>query len=1048
MSNKLGFYLHSFEIGEHKADLFRAIRDIQPPVLLIHAWDQVSELRRMAPNALIIGRMDYIGQGQDQQPIKNLVGDWLNPDKGDPEARGRTFAEHILTDNFGAALKQENGRLCIDAWMSLNEAVPGPASADFQQNPGEIGRRLRAYDAFQVGFRNKLMEHGIEAVAFNFGAGNFATAQHYLDFCPRTLASYTYLGFHEYGWPALSVELDPTAASSAGTYRPIVTGIRRVTGRDYQVILTEAGLTFMHKYAQSSHDQGWLFVPPPEYKLQPLTQDEYWRSLAWLNRTLERDSFVRGACLYEVGHHGDWATFRHFGQDNDGQRIWIVDAIGQLAAEGRTVAAAEPATRGIPAQPGALRGRVINAFDEPVGGALIRLIGDVDALGADPHAVANSRGAVTWTRPLTGYAGSLWNCWQRYVAPGVAGITWEEFRLEVTQYNPALRRSDGRLLADVTYYLPENRVYADTRGSAPAVLWDRLLSGFTGDLWRCWQSHVQGKVVGLNWEQFQAEMAAHNPGLAGGAGPLLAEQTYVLPRNAGQEEYLRVAFSAVDGRFTLDGLRPGAYRIEISAPGYRRRVQTIVLDGDTTLIFTLEPVSVQVERGDPYVRAVGQHFAVAGRKFRFIGVNLRGLAHYGLSDPVRGANAADQLQAARDMGTRVVRLFLPHAQVSVEDTRSRLIALLDLMEKRFGDMYLIVALANLYDDVDFRVPGDKRDPDGGFYTHQPIGESRKKLLGVDWFREGYKVNYLPFVRTILQDEVIRNSPRILAYNIGNELKAESRGETVNIGHPDLLISFMHDMARQMRQWDDGKHLITTGMISTRHAHMRGNEALRERLYDIPELDFITNHAYHGDDDPATNLDQENAAASQEDDSDLAGRLGKPLLIEEAGFKPTESQRDRTNWMAKDLQTLLDEKQAAGYMPWGFMKGANNGDGDTELGLDHIWHEADWQQLSNLLRERWGALTQDSAEIRPLSSVFATGQTIFTQTAANLRDAASRQATLVRLVPGRTRVTVTGAPRQRDSMIWWPVRVATADGAFFGWIAQQDSASGQVLLSTI
>ena len=77
-----------------------------------------------------------------------------------PKRRGREFAEHILHDNFDMALRRENGRLLIDAWMSLNEAVPGPASAQYRQSPGEIEQRLRAYDAFQVGFRNKLMEQG------------------------------------------------------------------------------------------------------------------------------------------------------------------------------------------------------------------------------------------------------------------------------------------------------------------------------------------------------------------------------------------------------------------------------------------------------------------------------------------------------------------------------------------------------------------------------------------------------------------------------------------------------------------------------------------------------------------------------------------------------------------------------------------------------------------------------------------------------------------------------------------------------------------------
>ena len=133
------------------------------------------------------------------------------------------------------------------------------------------------------------------------------------------------------------------------------------------------------------------------------------------------------------------------------------------------------------------RGRVVNPAGEPVGGALIRLVADIETLGADPRAVIAGRAAVTWTRPLTGYAGSPWNCWQRYVAPNVAGITWEEFRREAAQYNPALRQTEGRLLAGTTYFLPENRSYADTLGSAPGVLWERPLSGFAGDLWRCWR---------------------------------------------------------------------------------------------------------------------------------------------------------------------------------------------------------------------------------------------------------------------------------------------------------------------------------------------------------------------------------------------------------------------------------------------------------------------------------------------------------------------------------------------------------------------------------
>jgi hypothetical protein len=237
--------------------------------MLVHAWDQVDQLRQLSPDSFIVGRMTYFGpdkRGLDQ----SLANEWLDSD--DPEARGREFAAHILRDNFENALKREKDRLLIDAWMSLNEAVPGPASDAYLIDRALISRRLSAYDAFQIGFRNTLMDRGVQAVAFNFGAGNFQTAEHYLAFFPRTLASYDFLGFHEYGWPALSTEVNERARSSAGSYRPIVEGISRATGRPYRAIITELGLAAMYKHPDYQ-DRGWLDVPPPEKGIETVSQE-------------------------------------------------------------------------------------------------------------------------------------------------------------------------------------------------------------------------------------------------------------------------------------------------------------------------------------------------------------------------------------------------------------------------------------------------------------------------------------------------------------------------------------------------------------------------------------------------------------------------------------------------------------------------------------------------------------------------------------------------------------------------------------------------------
>ncbi len=367
----------------------------------------------------------------------------------------------------------------------------------------------------------------------------------------------------------------------------------------------------------------------------------------------------------------------------------------------------------------------------------------------------------------------------------------------------------------------------------------------------------------------------------------------------------------------------------------------------------------------------------------------------------------------RDMGARVVRVFAPHAEVSPADTVNRMRNLLNLMQAEFPDMYLIVSLCNLYSDVDFRVPGDD-----AAYSLDPGGP---RILGLDWFRQGYKGPYTTFARTLVT--AFRDNPRIMAYNVGNELKAQEA--------PDLLVGFMHTMAAQIRSWDGGNHLITTGMISTRHAFMAGNDALRMKLYSSPNLDFITNHSYHGDN---------NDTPSIEDDSDLSIRLGKPLLIEEAGFV---GNGDRSGWFGADLRRLVDEKRAGGFMPWGFMVGGDNNDGDNALGIDHVWHGADWGTLNNLFRDKANNLANDNAVIdvpKPVAK-FAVGQTVWTQTTVNMRKAPGLAAGLVQQLTARTQVVITGDGQTRDGLLWWPVRAADVTG-----FVAQTNKSNVILLA--
>jgi len=308
--NKLGFYIENTIVRWMR----EALRQVKPPVILIHAQDRslLRDIRReLSPDSFIIGRLYKTPQ---QQAF------WL--DSGEPERYGREFAEEIIDYDFQLAKEVgENGRLLIDAWMSLNEAIRGPASFPGYEVDDEFRLRADAYDRFQVAFKERLEEEGLTAVAFNFAAGNFTKPEHYLNWFPRTLEAYTYLGFHEYGWPSLKP--GPDVATAALYYRTCMEGIHQRYGDKFKVIITEAGLTMAYGHSENP-DKGWL------NEREPLTEEQYWQSLLWYNNEMVKDPYVMGACLFEVGHASKWITFRHLGEDNQGNPIFLMNRIEAL----------------------------------------------------------------------------------------------------------------------------------------------------------------------------------------------------------------------------------------------------------------------------------------------------------------------------------------------------------------------------------------------------------------------------------------------------------------------------------------------------------------------------------------------------------------------------------------------------------------------------------------------------------------------------------------------------------------------------------------------
>lgn len=62
---------------------------------------------------------------------------------------------------------------------------------------------------------------------------------------------------------------------------------------------------------------------------------------------------------------------------------------------------------------------------------------------------------VAWTRKLTGFSGSRWDCWEKEIKAKVPQLSWESFRDSALVHNPHLA-ADGRLFQPAkTYLVPE-----------------------------------------------------------------------------------------------------------------------------------------------------------------------------------------------------------------------------------------------------------------------------------------------------------------------------------------------------------------------------------------------------------------------------------------------------------------------------------------------------------------------------------------------------------------------------------------------------------------
>lgn len=221
-----------------------------------------------------------------------------------------------------------------------------------------------------------------------------------------------------------------------------------------------------------------------------------------------------------------------------------------------------------------LTGRVARAADlAPLPNVPIRLVGPAALLepaGAQP---LPPNQIITWTRRLSGFAGTRWDCWNAHIQGQVAGIAWEQFRDGALLHNPTLE-PEHLFKADQTYLIPE-------AVAAPAFTWSRLLSGFAGSRWDCWSAQVQGQVAGITWEQFRDGALAYNPQLNQDGRVFQTDKCYLLPQPDPAPRAFLETTSDAEGSYLFDlGQGDGmVVELQIELDGYARSVLPLVLNG-------------------------------------------------------------------------------------------------------------------------------------------------------------------------------------------------------------------------------------------------------------------------------------------------------------------------------------------------------------------------------------------------------------------------------------------------------------------------------------
>jgi hypothetical protein len=223
--------------------------------------------------------------------------------------------------------------------------------------------------------------------------------------------------------------------------------------------------------------------------------------------------------------------------------------------------------------PHTLSGKVTDlATNTPIPFAAIRLIAPLSQLQSVPGSQAFSQQSWGWSRAITGFSGTRWQLWERFLQNRIGGLQWGEFCDTVLAINPALHAT--HIFDSTTSYLIPELV------QAPRFSWTRRLNGFSGSRWNCWEALLQDKVPELQWQYFCDNVLQVNPWLQSDR-IFKTDQSYLIPEASTQALGYIDGWSDGNGDYFFNlGEQALAVTISAHTPNYSYQ-QAIWVSGQT-----------------------------------------------------------------------------------------------------------------------------------------------------------------------------------------------------------------------------------------------------------------------------------------------------------------------------------------------------------------------------------------------------------------------------------------------------------------------------------